>query len=654
MAKVACPQPVPIPAGVGSLQDVQAIEAAHPDLIGDLRSTYDLLMHGAKLDPQAPALSFFLRPQDHRRPTVWSHRDWLGRITQAANLFRQLGIQRDGVVAFILPNLPETHWTIWGGEAAGIVLAINPLLEPAMMAELMNAARARLLVTLAPTPGTDIWDKAQEAARSVATLERVLTVSPVRYLPGLAGRVLSQVARWRRPKSIGALPVSDFHQCLADASTQKLDFPPPSLDDVASYICTGGTTGLPKIAVRTHRTEVANALEVGAAFGQTLRGGGKAVFCGLPLFHVNAQIATGLTPWSGGAQVVLGTPQGYRAPGLLPQFWDIAAHHRVIFFSGVPTIYSALLQSPPQGQDLSALQFGVCGAAPMPVELFNRFQSETGVKILEGYGLTEGGCVSSLNPPHGPTRVGSIGVRLPYQDMRTVILDEDERFVRDAEVDEAGVIIITGPNLFKGYLNPAHDLGVWVFRPGPDGELVRWLNTGDLGRMDADGYFWLTGRKKELIIRGGHNIDPKMIEEAMHTHPAVALAAAVGRPDAHAGEVPVVYVQLRPGHTAEAAELQAHAQQHVAERAAWPRLVIVLPALPTTAIGKIHKPGLSLLQLEDVVRTEAQSLDVPLELCQAVQRPDSGMVVRWKAAANGDAMRERLSAYTFGNEQVRD
>lgn len=645
------PEPEPVSDGVGSLHDVQAIEAAQPDLIGGISSTYDLLTQGSKLYPQAPALSFFLRTQDHTRPTVWSHREWLGKITQAANMFRQMGIQRDEVVAFILPNLPETHWTIWGGEAAGIVFAINPLLEPSMMAELMNAAKPRLLVTLAPTPGTDIWDKAQEAARSVTTLERVLTISPLRYVPGFVGGVLNQVASWRRPRSIGSLPVSDFHQCLARASTQRLDFAPPSLDDVASYFCTGGTTGLPKIAVRTHRTEVANALELSAAFGQTIRGAGKTLFCGLPLFHVNAQIGTGLSPWSAGAHVVLGTPQGYRAPGLLQQFWDMAAHHRFIFFSGVPTVYAALLQSPPKGQDLSALQYGVCGAAPMPVELFNRFESETGIKILEGYGLTEGGCVSSINPPHGPTRVGSIGVRMPYQDMLVVILDDDGHVVRDADVDETGVIIIKGPNLFKGYLNPAHNLGLWVHRPGPDGKLQCWLNTGDLGRMDADGYFWLTGRKKELIIRGGHNIDPKMIEEAMHTHPAVALAAAVGRPDAHAGEVPVIYAQLRPGHEADAAQLLAHAQQHVAERAAWPKQVIVLPILPTTAIGKIYKPALSLLQLEDVVQTESKALGVRLDHCRAEQHPKLGQLVRWRAAAKADVLRERLSAYTFRNEE---
>lgn len=642
----------PVPEGVGSLDDVHIIEASQPTFMGQVSSTYDLLKSGAKQHPEAPALSFFLKTESYKQPVVWRHKEWISQITRAANMFRAQGIGRHDVIAFILPNLPETHLTIWGGEAAGIVFAINPLLEPAMMAELMNAARPKMLVTLAPTPGTDIWGKAVEAARLVPSLRRILTVSPIRYVPGLAARAMSLVSAWRRPRKVGAAKVSDFHDGLNRASGEALAFEAPIIDDVASYFCTGGTTGLPKIAVRTHRTEVANALELGAAFGAGTQGAGKAVFCGLPLFHVNAQIGTGLTPWSSGAHVVLGTPMGYRAPGLLQQFWDMAEHYRFIFFSGVPTVYSALLQSPPGGQDLRELRYGVCGAAPMPVELFNRFQKETGVKILEGYGLTEGGCVSSINPPLGETKVGSIGIRLPHQDMRVVILDEEGLYVRDAETDEPGAIVIKGPNLFRGYLNDAHNKGLWVHRAGRDGRLHAWLNTGDLGRQDASGYFWLTGRKKELIIRGGHNIDPKLIEEAMHEHPAVAMAAAVGRPDAHAGEVPVVYVQLRAGQQVDTQELMAHAQAHVAERAAWPKQIEVLPALPTTAIGKIFKPALSMLQLEDVVQVEARALGLALAMCKAVQHPKLGFVVHWQADGDTSELKSRLAAYTFHQEEV--
>ena len=231
------------------------------------------------------------------------------------------------------------------------------------------------------------------------------------------------------------------------------------------------------------------------------------IFCGLPLFHVNGQLVTGLMPWTHGDHVILGTPQGYRGNGVIAGFWAMVEHFGINFFSGVPTVYSALLQQPVDGRDISSLDYALCGAAPMPVELFRDFEQRIGVRILEGY--SPKAPASSSNPPEGERRVGSIGLRLAYQDMRAVILDEAGLYQRDAGTDEVGAIAIRGPNVFAGYLDAAHDKGLWI---DIDGQ--RWLNTGDLGRQDAEGYFWLTGRKKELIIRGGHNIDPKQIEEA--------------------------------------------------------------------------------------------------------------------------------------------
>lgn len=638
--------------GVASMHDIHALEAIHPSPTGPVNNTYDLLRRGSRKKPESPATSFFLRTEDFRRPFVWTHRQWIAKITQTANMFRRLGVQRRDVIAFILPNLPETHWVIWGGEAAGIVFAINPLLEPALMAELMNTAKPKVLVTLAPTPGTDIWHKAAQAAGDVKSLEHVLTVSPLTYLRGPAGVALRVAGNWRTPNRIGQAAVSGLRGQMRREASDSLTFPEPTLDDVASYFCTGGTTGRPKIAVRTHRTEVANAMELAATFGPALQGDDKAAFCGLPLFHVNAQIGTGLTIWALGSQVVLGTPQGYRAPGLLQHFWDIAEHHRFTTFSGVPTVYSALLQHSPAGKRLDALKYGICGAAPMPPELLQRFQRETGIKILEGYGLTEGGCVSSINPPLGETRAGSIGLRLPWQDMRTVIIDSDGQYVRDAQMDETGLIIIRGPNLFRGYLHESHNKGIWIERPSGQGMRETWLNTGDLGRMDSDGYFWLTGRKKELIIRGGHNIDPKMIEDAMHGHPSVALAAAVGKPDAHAGEVPVLYVQLRTGASATPEELLSFAQRFIAERAAWPKDVKVLPTLPTTAVGKIFKPALTHLEMEATLRDEAQASGARVEHCEIVNDATRGTVLRWSASGNVPALQERLQRYTFAQEQI--
>lgn len=639
----------PVVSGaVGCIEDVLEVERRVPGLPCGGYSTYTLLSEGLSSDPDSLALSFFLRSEDYEKPATWTRREWLGSITKAANMFRRLGLQRGDVVAFVLPNLPETHWTIWGGEAAGIAFAINPLLEAPMMLELMSAAKPKLVVTLAPLPGSDLWERVSPILSQVESLIGVLTVNPSCYLPGFADLSLAKGG----VSQLEGLPVMDFHAEFQGEREDRLEFEPPKSDDIASYFCTGGTTGTPKIAVRAHRTEVANAVELSAAVGTELVFPGAVAFCGLPLFHVNAQIVTGLLPWLAGVHVVLGTPQGYRTPGLIQNFWKLVEHYSLNWFSGVPTIYSALLQVPRGECDVSSVRYGVCGAAPMPKELITHFQRETGVKILEGYGLTEAGCCSTLNPAAGECKVGSIGLRLPWQDIRVVLFSLTGRYLRDAEAGESGTIVIKGPNLFKGYLNPVHDQGLWVEIPDSQGKCERWLNTGDLGYVDEQGYFWLTGRAKELIIRGGHNIDPKMIEEPMHTHPAVAMAAAVGRPDAHAGEIPVLYVQLRPGAIATEEELMAYARQTVVEKAALPKRIHIVSSLPMTAVGKIFKPALAMSEMESILREEAEACGLIVSYCQAVRDERKGVVLNWSVDGDPGALISRLEKYSFSHEKV--
>jgi fatty-acyl-CoA synthase len=322
-------------------------------------------------------------------------------------------------------------------------------------------------------------------------------------------------------------------------------------------------------------------------------------------------------------------------------------HYRVNFFSGVPTLYAGLLQVPLGKADVSSLEFGLCGAAPMPLEVFRRFEQTTGIRILEGYGLTEGTCVSSVNPPEGERRIGSIGLRIPHQDMKVLILDDSGRYQREAEVDEPGAIAIAGPNVFAGYLDPAQNAQLWI----DCGDERRWLNTGDLGRQDADGYFWLTGRKKELIIRGGHNIDPASIEEPLHRHPQVALAAAVGRPDAHAGELPVAYVQLKPGASVDEQALLAYTEREIGERAARPKAIHIIDPMPLTPVGKIYKPALKLREVESLVREElAGAAGLQVQSLQVRQDGRRGIVAEVHArapAATAEALRASLGRYAF-------
>ncbi|MBC7170899.1 MAG: AMP-binding protein, partial [Polyangiaceae bacterium] len=289
---------------------------------------------------------------------------------------------------------------------------------------------------------------------------------------------------------------------------------------------------------------------------------------------------------------------------------------------GVPTLYSALLQVPNGRHDVSTLEYGLCGAAPMPTEVMRVVEERVGIKILEGYGLTEATCISSGNPPRGERRRGSIGLRLPGQEMKAVVLDERGAHVRDCAVDEVGVIVVSGPNVFSGYRQPQQNAGLWV--DCADGR--RWLNTGDLGRQDEDGYFWLTGRKKELIIRGGHNIDPATIEEPLHRHSDVELAAAVGRPDAHAGELPVAYVQLKPGRSVTEADLAEFLKEQIGERAALPKRIRIIERMPLTAVGKIYKPELKRGEAKEALESALTQAGVAFRAVEVADDASRGMV----------------------------
>ena len=624
--------------GIASMADVLTIERLAPQLPN---STYEMIRAAAWEHAKAPALSFFLRVQDHKRPETWSYESFFARITATANFFHSLGVRKDDVVAFVLPNLPETHLTIWGGQAAGIVYAINPLLEPAAIAELLKAGEAKVLVTLAPFPGVDLWSKLLPVLGEVPTLRHLVLVNLADHVPGIKGRAARFLQR-REERRLhgkagvaamwGRIAVHDFAEGIRCQPTDRLvSGRVIEPHDLSSFFCTGGTTGAPKIAMRTHANEVANAWSAGQFFGDGISAS-KRIFCGLPLFHVNAVLVTGLLPFSRGAHVILGTPQGYRGEGVVPRFWEIVERHRINFFSGVPTVYASLLEQPVQGHDIGSLEYGLCGAAPMPLELMRNFEDRTGLKILEGYGLTEGTCVSTCNPPLGERRLGSIGLRLPLQEMRAVVIDDNGRYVRDCADGEVGVLVIRGPNVFAGYKLPEHNVGLWVntSEGGP------WLNTGDLGRRDADGYFYLTGRKKELIIRSGHNIDPASIEEPLHRHPAVQLAAAVGRPDAHAGEVAVAYVQLKQGVCATEAELMSFVKEHIGERAAVPKAIRIVPAMPLTGVGKIFKPELKHREIEDALSHALRDAGVQVRSLKACSDSRYGTRVQVSLADSSD------------------
>ena len=370
----------------------------------------------------------------------------------------------------------------------------------------------------------------------------------------------------------------------------------------------------------------------------------KTIFCGLPLFHVNAVLVTGLLPFSRGAHVILGTPEGYRGEGVVPRFWELVERHRINFFSAVPTLYAALLQQPTQGRDIRSLQYGLCGAAPMPVELMRNFQEKTGLKILEGYGLTEGACVSTCNPPLGERRLGSIGLRIPLQPMKAVVLDDSGAYVRDCANGEVGVLVIRGPNVFAGYKAPEHNKGLWV----DAGEGAQWLNTGDLGRQDAEGYFYLTGRKKELIIRGGHNIDPASIEEPLHSiRPCRSQQPSEARRACGRGRG-----RLRP---AQARRLRHRGGADVLRQGSYQRARRTAqgdsdhPGHAVDCVGKIFKPALKNREIEDALREALRNAGVLIRSINACSDPSYGTTVQVSVGEGSDAelARQVLGQFPF-------
>lgn len=621
---------------IRTLQDIQQIESTPLSDRGLPSSTYELIRRTALAHPEAAALSFLLQGTAEEAPLRLNYTELLGKITQTANAFHRLGLRPGKAVSFLLPNLPQTHYTIWGGEAAGIVNAINPLLDAEHIAELIHASDSELLVTLAPFPGTDLWDKVNALRDQLPELKAILRVDMANLLP--------EPQRSALKAQRGPLPegVLDFDETIAACPADHLESGRViAADDIASYFHTGGTTGTPKLAPHSHGNEVAMAYSMNLV---TRFGVGDVTLCGLPLFHVNGVIVTGLAAFIGGAEVLLATPQGYRNTTLIGNFWKVIERHKVSFFSGVPTIYAGLLQIPSEGHDLSSLKYALCGAAPMPVELIRQFEAKTGLTLLEGYGLTEGTCGSCANPPAGERRPGSIGLPMPYCEVRIKVLDEQGQYLREAAPNEIGNLCIRGATVFKGYLQASKNAGIWV-----DGD---WFNTGDLGRLDTDGYIWLTGRSKDLIIRGGHNIDPQMIEEALHKHPAVAMAAAVGKPDEKAGELPVVYVQLKPGAQASEIELLEHAAAHIPERAAVPKDAWIIDAIPLTAVGKTFKPALRFDAIARVYQAAVDELH-PAARVEVLSDDKAGQLAHIhlpnQDQALAEAIGERLSGYAVGH-----
>jgi acyl-CoA synthetase (AMP-forming)/AMP-acid ligase II len=617
-----------------NLADVKAIEAEMPWAERPVaRTMHEFISATRARHGTRPAISYqlFSDPSAPSKTLTWN--DLLAMVTQAANLFRSLGVGEKDVVAYVLPNCLETAVTLLGGAVAGIVNPINPLLEPEQISAILRETDAKVVVTLKAFPKTDVPQKVAEAVRHAPSVKTVIEVDLVGYLTG-AKRLIVPLIRPKNPVNHSA-NVKSFHAELARQPSDRLTFEDRREDRVAAYFHTGGTTGMPKVA----QHKVSGMVYNGWLGHRLLFTEQDCIMCPLPLFHVFAAYPILMSVIASGCHVVFPTPAGYRGEGVFDNLWKLIERWRCTYLITVPTALSALMQRPINA-DISSLKNAFSGSAPLPIELYNRFKKETGIEIVEGYGLTECTCLVSINPPGGTKKIGSVGLPFPHTHVR--ILQGTPDGFRECAVDEIGEICVANPGVYEGSTYTEADKNRDLFAEG------RFLRTGDLGRIDADGYIFITGRAKDLIIRGGHNIDPAIIEEALMGHEAVAFVGAIGQPDVHSGELPCAYVELVKGASAGVDDLMDYAAHHIHERAALPKYIEVLPELPKTAVGKVFKPDLRRLAITRVFDAALAEAGLPARVVSVAEDKKRGLVARLEKSGPVDEekLRAVLGAFT--------
>lgn len=602
---------------VRSLADIRKLEETPLEQALTVRSTYEIFRNAGAGFGGKTALTFLRTGNPADAPIRWSYAGLLARIHQTANMLHAMGVGPQDAVAVLLPGCLEYHLALWGGEAAGIVQPLNPLLTDEKLVALMTAGRAKVLIAYGSDSESGMWSKAMRLRGQVPTLTTVLRVAPHDEAPGAAG----------------ALPegVADFDALRAAQPSDHLvsgrDIAPT---DIAAYFHTGGTTGAPKLARHSHGAQVFTAWASVQVAGMNEQG---ISINGYPLFHVAGVLPASLASLSAGMEVIIPTTSLLRNKEVLANYWKLVEKYRPTSLSAVPTVLAALANVPLDGADISSIGYCRTGAAVLSPELATRFERLFGLHVHESLGMTEMAGISTITPPGVDGPAGCVGFPLPYMRMRIVALDESGNASdRELPPGEQGMVLFKSPNLFSGFVDPADNAKAFT----ADG----WLATGDLGWIDGDGRLNLSGRSKDLIIRSGHNIDPKVIEDALGAHPAVQLCAAVGAPDAYAGELPVVFATLVPGASATEDELLAFTAARVDEAPAKPRSVTVIEHMPMTNVGKIYKPELRAMAASRVVAATVAQVCGELGVAPAA-RPrvrsegESLVQVRIDAAAAG-------------------
>jgi long-chain acyl-CoA synthetase len=539
---------------------------------------HTLLSASAKRVPDRAAIRFFGRSVTYRELDE--------AVNRFANALIGLGVGKGDRVALFMPNCPQMVIAYYGGLRAGaVVVPCSPLYVESELEHQLADAGASVIVCLSA-----LFDRVQAVRGRLPSLRHVLVTNIKEYFP-VRLRLLFTLAKERRDGHRVQLPrdgrTSDLGRVMASAPTTDPGVPVRA-DDLALLQYTGGTTGLAKGAMLSHRNLVVNTYQVRAWVANLADRDGNDIVIGvLPLFHIYAMTTVMNFSIAGGGTMVL-----------LPRFVanDVLKaidREKPHFFPGVPTMYMALNSSPKLARyNLRSLKGAISGAASLPREVQARFEELTGARLVEGYGLTEASPVTHSAPLKGARKIGSIGIPVPGTD--AAIFDQ-ETGTRQLASGEIGELAVRGPQVMQGY---------WR-RPDETARVLRdgWLFTGDVARMDDDGYFAIVDRKKDMIITGGMNVYPRDVEEPLYAHPKIKEAVAVGIPDERWGETVKVYIVLKDGQTASEQEILDYCHARMA-RYKVPKFVEFRQELPKTLVGKFLRR--KLLE-EELARTTSRA-----------------------------------------------
>jgi long-chain acyl-CoA synthetase len=610
--------------------DVPQSLAPYPE-----KPLYSLLEESAVRFPERPAISFPVAPMARRL----TYGDLLAEVEQLSRALASLGIRKGDRVGLLLPNCPQFVVAFYALQRLGAVaVGNNPLYTQRELTHQLKDAGVEVLVTL------DLLYPLVGAVRNDVGLKKVVVTTVADYV-GFPISLLVPMKQKREAQHEGRQwpPVPEGADVVRWSDLMKRDFPkvdPPEIDpkeDVAALVYTGGTTGLSKGAMLTHYNLVSNAHQVAAWFTD-VRDGEDAMMSVLPFFH-----SYGL-----GAVMNFGLGKAMKLI-LMPRFdlelvLKAIAKEKATLFPGVPRIYIAINEAPDvKKYDLSSIRSCFSGAAPLPVVVAEKFEAITGGRLVEGYGLTETSPVTHINPAYGKRKFGTIGLPIPDTDCRIADLDRPER---NAPVGAEGELAVSGPQVMKGYWNRPEETAQMI-RTDKDG--VRWLYTGDIAKIDEEGYFSIVDRKKDMIIVSGFNVYPTDVEQVLYRHPKVQKVSVIGIPDEQTGEAVKAYVVLKKGQSATAEEIATFARdpEHGLTGYRVPKHIEFRDALPETMVGKVLRRVLLEEEKQKVKAGTAPQAPTP------APKPESAATAASPAEAKAEPAPKRTAAKAAGKRAGR-